>query len=381
MKIVHLVHSLDSGMGGLPQAVIGMAAAQFATGHEVTVAAVEGVDQAETLQQELIREESLNSFSVVLLPRVTLPWRSSSLDSALDSLEADWLQVHGLWEPVLHAAMRWAGARYVPYGVTPHAMLHPWQCRHHRISKRILRKLCGVEALWGKAECLHALTSAEAEHWKPVVAEERIHVIPNGIDPDSDPGESGQGDNEFRERPYLLFMGRLAAQKNPESLLEAFGWIADEFPDLQLVFAGPDYGQAGFLRREVEAFGLSERVHFTGRVEGQKKWDLLHGCTAFCLPSRGEGFSLAVLEAGLAGAPCLISAECGFPELVQAGGAVEVSLHSETLAMQLKEVLGDPQKLPEMGTRAQELIRERYTWSHAAEKLNRMMAGSIQLHH
>jgi glycosyltransferase involved in cell wall biosynthesis len=378
MNIVHLVGSLDIRMGGLPRAVAGIASAQARSGHAVTLAAPGPLPEPEHLQELSAGPPLAECVTLRPLPVTRLPFPSPGLKRALEETPVDWLQVHGLWEPVLQASMRWARARGVPYGITPHSMLHPWHQQHHRWTKTLLRKGFGLDSLWASARRLQMLTASEAADWEAVDgASGRLQVIPNGISLDVDPGDSKQPVEALPDAPFLLFLGRLAKQKNPEALLDAFGRIAGDHPDLHLVLAGPDYGERDRLVHKAEAFGLEPRVHLPGQLTGQNKWDALHRCLLCCLPSRAEGFSLTLLEAALAGAPCLLSRECGFPELIHAGGGIEVSTDAGTLADQLHEALSDRSSLPVMGQRARELVIRRYTWAEAAEKMNRMIAEAL----
>lgn len=124
----------------------------------------------------------------------------------------------------------------------------------------------------------------------------RLVRIPNGVAlPPAEPVRpAGSG-------PTLLFLGRLQHAKGADLLLEAM----PEVPDATLLIAGTGPDEAA-LRAQVDALGLGKRVRFLGRrndVAG-----LLHGATAFVLPSRSEGLSNALLEALASGAPVVASA-------------------------------------------------------------------------
>lgn len=376
MKVLHVVASLDSRMGGLPRAVIGLAAAQSRLGTQVTVA-TSGAAPSDAMLREW-GADSDGSPELCSLAGRWSPFPSTSLVRFLDSTDADWLQVHGLWEPLLHACMRWARSRSVPYGITPHSMLHPWHDRHHRVAKACLKHGMGVQSLWRQCTRLHALTEEEAARWESVVgAPERIAVIPNGIHPRMQ--ELVQDEtlpDPLPDAPFLLFLGRLHPQKQPEVLLEAFGGFSQTFQEHHLVLAGPDAGLLQRLKRQAAELGVGDRVHFPGMLEGGHKWEALRRCAAFCLPSRAEGFSLSVLEACLAGAPCFLTPECGFPELIQAGGAVEVSGTSLDIQATLESFLADGERSRRMGMTAQKLVLDEYSWKSIAEHFNRMILSA-----
>nr|MDA3873095.1 glycosyltransferase [Kiritimatiellia bacterium] len=119
------------------------------------------------------------------------------------------------------------------------------------------------------------------------------------------------------------------------------------------------------------ALGCGNRVLFPGMLEGETKWAVLRECACFCLPSRAEGFSLALLEAALAGAPCVISEDCFFQELVRVGGARVAPLESRGLAECLREVLSDPDRARRMGKQGAELVQRDYSWDRIASSLLR----------
>src|SRR5207253_6602065 len=97
--------------------------------------------------------------------------------------------------------------------------------------------------------------------------------------------------------PYILFLSRLHMKKGLDVLAEAFRTIAAKRSGVHLVVAGPDDGaRADFVNR-IEAAKLNDRVHLVGSLHGSEKWAALQGAACFVLPSRQEGFSVAILEA------------------------------------------------------------------------------------
>ena len=109
-------------------------------------------------------------------------------------------------------------------------------------------------------------------------------------------------------KPFLLFLSRIHVKKGCDLLVEAFGRVAAQAPDLQLVIAGPDQaGQVAALRATADGLGIADRVHFPGMISGDVKWGAFRSCTAFVLPSHQENFGIAVVEAAACGAAVLIS--------------------------------------------------------------------------
>lgn len=61
-------------------------------------------------------------------------------------------------------------------------------------------------------------------------------------------------------KSYMLFFGLVRAYKGLDLLLDAFGQIKKQLPDLQLIIAGEFYEHEEKYRTQIEANGLTERV-------------------------------------------------------------------------------------------------------------------------
>jgi len=135
------------------------------------------------------------------------------------------------------------------------------------------------------------------------IPEERVRVAYPGVDPVFAPG----GGRAERARPYVLTVSTLELRKNLGTLVEAFGLLRGERPELELVVAG-----AG--RAELAAPG----VVYAGFVPDEEIARLYRGAAAFAYPSRFEGFGIPVVEALASGVPAVVSAH---PSLDEAAGS------------------------------------------------------------
>lgn len=362
MRIAQVIASLDPDMGGLPRAAVSMSSSLAMAGEDVALIFYASPEEMRETEAAFASLPGYSRVRKMALPRPRFPgWTDGALRVALAEFSPEVIHTHGVWEPMLAQAQRFALRRGVPFVICAHSMLHPWQARKHRFLKWILMVPAGFRRLWQRAAWVQVLNAAEAADWRRLGVS-RTRLIANGIFPEED---RGPGAVAWPGR-FLLSLARLDAQKSPDLLLEAFAGMADRHPDLQLVLAGPDYGMKGALQSRTAQLGLMERVHFPGSLRGEAKWAALHACAGFCLPSQAEGFSLAVLEAALAGAPILISAGCHFPELVAAGGAREAPLTPEGLREGLEVLLRDDGT---MGASARALVISDYSWTAMAARL------------
>ena len=107
-------------------------------------------------------------------------------------------------------------------------------------------------------------------------------------------------------RPYLLFLSRIHRKKGCDLLIEAFARVARDFPEHDLVMAGPDQmGWQPELMDLARERGIAERIHWPGMLTGDAKWGAFQDCAAFVLPSHQENFGIAVAEALAAAKPVI----------------------------------------------------------------------------
>jgi glycosyltransferase involved in cell wall biosynthesis len=130
------------------------------------------------------------------------------------------------------------------------------------------------------------------------VAEERIEVIPNGVDIDVySPGPSTYKE-DIGADTVVTFLGRVDPEKNVGALCDAFQRI-DPPGTTKLVIVGTGSEAAAMRRR----YGGDSRIHFAGVVsDTTKKVNILRATDIFVLPSKVEGLALAMLEAMSSGA-------------------------------------------------------------------------------
>jgi len=146
----------------------------------------------------------------------------------------------------------------------------------------------------------------------------KIFNIPNGIDLFSNESKKLNYLNDFnfkKNKPYILYVGRLHFIKGPDLLLKAFNSIADKIPNHNLIFAGSDDGMEKELKKEANNSRFAERIHFIGFITGSEKNNLYKNADLLVIPSRSEAMSLVVLEAALHGLESIFTDQCGLNEL------------------------------------------------------------------
>lgn len=176
-----------------------------------------------------------------------------------------------------------------------------------------------------------------------------VRTVHNGV-PDLGPIEPTPHDGVV-----LVAVGRLNAQKGFDVLLQALQRL--DGVRLLIVGGGEEHDA---LSGQAARLGLGDRVHITGWTERVR--DFLSQGDIFVLPSRSEGFPLAIVEAMLAGLPVVASRVGGVPESVQHGetGLLVPKDDPEGLAADLQRLIDDPELRVHMGRRGR-VAAKRFT--------------------
>jgi glycosyltransferase involved in cell wall biosynthesis len=281
--------------------------------------------------------------------------------------EADVIHLMNHWSMLNALVYLFARRSGKPYVVCPAGALPMFG--RSRWLKRTYNMMVG-NAIVRNAAAWIAITRVEFPQFHAYgIPESAVTVIPNGVSAEDFPEADTAAFLTRHGVPagrIILFMGRLNPIKGPDLLLAAFLGIAMEFPDTQLVFAGPDGGMQDVLHRMAIEGRLDGRVHFLGHVSGADKVAAYRSAALLVVPSRQEAMSIVALEAGICGTPVLMTDACGFGEVRAIDERMEVQASVEGLTAGLHALLADSGVLNTMSTPWREFITRRYAWDSLA---------------
>ena len=214
------------------------------------------------------------------------------------------------------------------------------------------------------------------------VPENRLAVIPNGVDPQVWTPAGGvllspqlqELGRRFPGQRVFLYMGRIATEKNVEALLRAWRLVQPQGCILVVVGDGP--AKASLM----QTYGEAERVLWWGyEPEQQTRLALLQLAEVFVLPSLVEGLSLALLEAMASGTACVATDAGADGEVLEDGAGIVISTQGVTTQLRtLLPVLRDqPVLTAELGRRARVRVLERYTLERNLDALEALYADLI----
>jgi glycogen(starch) synthase len=245
-----------------------------------------------------------------------------------------------------------------------HVEQHP-QSLIHGIERWIAHRADRVIA------CSHYMQGHVADIFG--LTEERIAVIPNGIDPlDLQPVEdlcSLRARFAAPEEKLVLLVGRLVYEKGFQLALQALAPIVERVPGVRFLVAG-----SGTHEEELKAQARELRLTRYGSFLGWIGDDVLHSLYRIAdlcvVPSIYEPFGLVALEAMASGCPCIVADTGGLREVVPAGERVGLRFNggdADHLGVMIERLLTDAALRDRLVTEASEHVL-RFDWSDVAKR-------------
>ncbi len=203
-------------------------------------------------------------------------------------------------------------------------------------------------------------------------------IIPNGIDVDHFSQQAEPWPQYQDGKTNIIFVGRLEKRKGLRYLLEAYGRLKWDNPDLRLLVVGP--GNPDKDSYHVLGSQNLQDVEFLGRVPYEDLPRYYASADIFCSPATGgESFGIVLLEAMAAGKPVVASDIEGFRGVMQDGeqGLLFLNKNVESLASQLQTLIRDPETRGSMGHQGR-ATAEGYRWEVVASRVEQYYQECIK---
>jgi glycosyltransferase involved in cell wall biosynthesis len=178
------------------------------------------------------------------------------------------------------------------------------------------------------------------------------------------------------ERPYALYVGKLAPNKGTSQLVRVMEQAELDWP---LVIAGDGPERAAI---ESDARRSGRDIRFVGWVDQNRVASLLGGASMLIFPSRGpESLSRVLIEASALGVPIAAMNTGGTPDIVVHGETGLLSRTPEELAVHVRQLRGDEElrtRLGEAARRRAEALFDAPAVVARVEALYRDLAGRTE---
>jgi L-malate glycosyltransferase len=203
---------------------------------------------------------------------------------------------------------------------------------------------------------------------KDRVAPERLSVIYNGVDFEQ-VSAAQKEDSPLRNADWarsgriVTCLANIRRVKGIDVLVHAAQKVCAEMPDTVFVIIG-DCSPRPYvneIRSLVSSLGLERNFQFLNFVENPLP--ILKMSSVFCMLSRSEGFSNALLEAMACGVPPVVTQVGGNPEAIRNGenGFLVPVEDAQLAAGRILELLRDPPGARRMGALAQSTVQSRFS--------------------
>ncbi|WP_280422029.1 glycosyltransferase family 4 protein [Nocardia carnea] len=202
----------------------------------------------------------------------------------------------------------------------------------------------------------------------------RIAVVRNGAEPV--PAGVPTGTTSVRTpEPRVVVLSRLVPHKQIEDALTAIARLRGRIPAVHLDVIGGGWW-ADKLKDQAAALGIADAVTFHGHVGERRKHELLSRAWVHVLPSRKEGWGLAVIEAAQHGVPTVgYRSSRGLTDSVIDGVTGLLADDADQLATIVGELLDDAAARTIMGEKARARARE-FSWEHTATGVHEVLAAA-----
>lgn len=199
-------------------------------------------------------------------------------------------------------------------------------------------------------------------------------VIPTGLQAHSFKEADGKA---FRakygialDRPMLLYVGRVAFEKNINFLLKMTKVLIEQRPDVLLVVTGEGPAAAS-LHQLAKTLRLENNIKFIGYLDRHKELNACYqAADVFVFASKSETQGLVLLEAMAQGTPVVAIAELGTATiLIEGQGALIAVDEPMKFAEKVYQLLLNPEERFELGRRAKAYVLAQWTAKLQAERM------------
>lgn len=192
-----------------------------------------------------------------------------------------------------------------------------------------------------------------------------ITVIPNGITAlESFLSIGPKLVNNYK----VLAIGRLSDEKNFLYLIEEFLLVLDKIPQATLSIIG-EGAERNNLQKLITKKGISKNVQLLGHKNRSEIIRLLTECDIFAMPSKREGFGLALAEAMAAGRATVVANSGGLLDIANKSNSVVCRLEDKhSFSKAIIGLLKNKEKRLIIAEKARIFARDNYSFEKVATK-------------
>jgi glycosyltransferase involved in cell wall biosynthesis len=359
MKIIHYMPSIDHSTGGT---AIYMQLLAKALGRLVDLNIVTHT----SFKPVMIENAQIYYISVSLIQLLQIKKQWQQL---LINIQPDIVHINCCWTPLCALTQKWTQQLGYKAVLSPHGMLEPWIINRHYWTRKLPALYLYQKKAVEKADYIHATAELEKRNLLCLGFNDKIAVIPNGIEVENISVKSN-----WKKTKTILYLSRIHPKKGIELLIDAAAQIKDVLVDYRIIIAGEgDMHYIQLLKNRVQEQNMGHVFDFAGSVYGEKKWTLFHNADVFILPTYSENFGIVVAEALASGTPVITTKGTPWEELNTHHCGWWIDNDIDTIAKTLKEAITlSEEEYQQMGIQGRELMENNYSMEIVAQKMMRL---------
>ena len=382
MKVLQVVPTFHPYTASGPSRVAYMISKHLARrGHSVTVYTSNITDQFNSLKSgiekydgiEVHRFPSIGALFTRVIKFIATPILIPQIKKEIK--EFDIIHIHEFTTFQGIICHHYAKKNTAPYILQVHGSLP--KIGKWKTLKKIHLILFGRKLLNNSSKVV-ALSPTEAEHYRRMnVEEEKITIIPNGIDLSefSTLPPKGLFRKKFnipRNRKIILYLGRIHKTKGIHLLVKAYHYLIKHMKcaDTILVIAGPDDGYYRKIRTLVHSLKISTNVLFTGFLTESDKLKAFVDADVFVTPIF-YGFPLTFLEACATGKPIVTTDFGDKLEWINNKVGYVVPPASRKLALAIHKLIQDEDLNKKFGENSKKIVKSNFTIEKVVSRLEK----------
>lgn len=205
------------------------------------------------------------------------------------------------------------------------------------------------------------------------IPENKISILPNGIDPQQIIAESSNaelnGENRSDNELLLFSVGRLVKEKGFQTIIEAADILRNKGLQVKFVIAGkgPLFDE---LNEMVRRKHLENYVHLAGFVSDEERNGWFAKADAALFPSHYEPFGIVALEGMAAGKLTIVSDTGGLKEIIEheETGLKVYPNDPNSIVWAVEYMFANREHCKEMARKGEETARTIFSWNSIAER-------------
>lgn len=214
--------------------------------------------------------------------------------------------------------------------------------------------------------------------WAFGLPNDKLVMIPNGVNAHIYDGVKKQGLKEFRrkfalpEEKIVLYVGRLVYEKGIHILINAVPRVLSKV-DAKFVIVGSGYMKEQ-LSTIVKSMGLEHKVLFEGFMDEENLLILQKVADVCVVPSLFEPFGIVALEAMAAKSPVVVSDTGGLSEIVNhdISGVKVYPNNADSLAWGITKILLNSDYSKYLRENAYKIMLEKFDWGKIAQQTKQL---------